>query len=98
MRDINKLEYSISLREKGFASNEIKKKLEEEGLDENQIQYYIKKSDEIFLNELIHTKNSSSSGKTKNGMKIIALMFSLVLLSIVFLGYATMGLIGLFII
>ena len=29
---MNKLEYSISLREKGFASNDIKKKMKEKGL------------------------------------------------------------------
>lgn len=93
---MNKLDYSISLREKGFGSNEIKKRLKEKGLEESQIQYYLKKSDEIFLNQLIH--NKKSTGKTLKGIKIIALLLSLLLLFSVFFGYARIGLLGLFII
>ncbi|AXT19000.1 hypothetical protein D7030_14790 [Flavobacteriaceae bacterium AU392] len=96
--EMNKLDYSISLREKGFASNEIRKRLKEEGLEESQIQYYLKKSDEIFLNQLIHNKKSKSIGKTKKSVTIIALIFSLILLFSVFFGYAGIGLFGLFII
>ncbi|GAA3636856.1 hypothetical protein [Flavivirga jejuensis] len=94
---MNKLDYSISLREKGFGSNEIKKRLKEEGLEESQIQYYLKKSDEIFLNQLIHNKKSKSSGKTKKGIKIIVLVLNLLLLFSVFFDYARIGLLGLFV-
>ena len=51
--EMDKLDYSISLREKGIASNDIKKKMKEKGFEEPEIQYYLKKSDEIFLNKLI---------------------------------------------
>ena len=95
---MNKLDYSISLREKGLSSNEIKKTLEEQGLEESQIQYYLKKSDEIFLNQLVHYKKTRSNEKTKKGMKIMALIISLMLLFIVFFGYARIGLFGIFII
>ncbi|WP_299385194.1 hypothetical protein [uncultured Lacinutrix sp.] len=94
---MNKLDYSISLRKKGFGSNEIKKRLKEEGLEESQIQYYLKKSDEIFLNQLINNK-SESSGKTVKGIKMIALVLSLLLLFAMFFGYARIGLLGLFVI
>ena len=50
---MNKLDYCISLREKGLDSIEIKKRLKAEGMEESQIQYYFKKSDNIFLNQLI---------------------------------------------
>ncbi|WP_299251798.1 hypothetical protein [uncultured Lacinutrix sp.] len=95
---MNKLDYSISLRKKGFGSNEIKKRLKEEGLEESQIQYYLKKSDEIFLNQLINNNKSESSGKTVLGIKMIALVLSLLLLFAVFFGYARIGLLGLFVI
>ncbi|MBR9845396.1 hypothetical protein ACU8DI_11025 [Psychroserpens sp. BH13MA-6] len=94
---MNKLDYSISLREKGFSTNEIKIKLKEQGLEDSQIQYYLKKSDDIYLNQLIHNKKSKANDKTKKGMKILVLMVSLVLLTSVFFGYARIGILGIFI-
>jgi len=98
MNDINKIDYCVSLRERGVASNEIKKMLKNQGLDPSQIQYYIKKSDDIFLDRLIKNKNSRDEGKTKNRIKTTILILSLLLLLSVFLGYMQMGLIGLFIV
>ena len=95
---MNTLDYSVSLRAKGLASNDIKKRLKEEGLEEDQIQYYLKKSDDIYLNQLMTNKKSRAKGNTKNGMKIIALILGLILLLSVFFGYARIGLLGIFII
>lgn len=96
---MNKLDYSTSLREKGFASNDIKKKMKAKGFEESEIQYYLKKSDEIFLNQLIrNNKTSKPKGKLNKGIKMIVLALSLILLISAFLGYARIGLLGLFII
>ncbi len=94
---MDKLDYSISLREKGLSSDEIKKKMKEKGFDDSEIQHYLKKSDEIFLNQSIHYRRSKSRKKMNNGLKMIILVLSLILLIGVFYGYATMGLLGLFI-
>jgi hypothetical protein len=93
---MNKLGYCISLREKGLTSNDIKKKMKEKGFKESEIQHYMKKSDEIFLNKLIHNKKSKSNGKLNNGIKMIALALSFILLISAFYGYTTIGLLGLF--
>lgn len=93
---MNKLDYSISLREKGLSSDEIKKKMKEKDFEESQIQYYLKKSDEIFLNQSVHNNRSKYHRKTRNGMKMIVLMLSLILLASVFFGYTRIGLLGLF--
>ncbi len=95
---MDKLEYSISLRKKGLISDEIKKKMKEKGFDDAEVQYYLKRSDEIFINQSINYKRSKSGGKYKSGLKMIALVLSLILLIGVFFGYATMGLLGIFII
>jgi hypothetical protein len=96
---MNKLNYSIWLREKGLDSNDIKKKMKEKGFEESEIQYYLKKSDEIFLKQLIrNNKTSKSKGKLGKGIKMVVLVLSLLLLISAFLGYARIGLIGLFII
>lgn len=93
---MNKLDFSISLREKGLDSRAIKKKMKENGFEDSEIQYYLKKSDEIFLNQFIQYKTSKSK-KNNRSLKMITLLLSLLLLSGVFFGYATIGLIGLFI-
>jgi hypothetical protein len=95
---MNKLDYSISLREKGLVSNDIKQKMKEKGFDESEIQYYFKKSDDFFLNQLINNKKSKSKGKPNNSIKMIALTLSLTLLISAFFGYVKIGLLGLFII
>lgn len=94
--EMNKLGYCIALREKGLTSKDIKKKMKEKGFEESEIQYYLKKSDEIFLNQLIHNKKSKSDGKLNNVIKMIALALSFVLLISALYGYTTIGLIGLF--
>lgn len=96
MTKTNYLEYSVTLRKEGHSSNEIKLQLKETGLDKSQIEYYIKKSDNLFLNQLISNKNTKK--KSKKSFKSIALFFSLLLLLTVFFGYARIGLLGLFII
>lgn len=91
---MNKLDFSILLRVKGLDIVDIKKKMKEKGFEDSEIQYYLK----IFLNQSIHYKGLKSKGKNKNGIKMIALALSLVLLVGVFFGFATIGLVGLFII
>lgn len=93
---MNKLDYSVSLRKKGLSSEEIKKKLKEKDFEEAQIQYYLKKSDEIFLSQSFHNNRSKNNGKTRSGMRMLALVLSLILLASVFFGYARIGLLGLF--
>lgn len=96
---MNKLDFSVSLREKGFDSNDIKKKMKEKGFDESEIQHYLKRSDEVFLNQLIRKNTTSKSkGKLGKGVKMTLLALSLMLLLAAFLGYATIGLTGIFII
>lgn len=96
---MKKLEYSISLREKGFDANEIKKKMKENGFEESEIDHYLKRSDEIFLNRLHrNNKTAKPKGKLGKGIKTIVMILSLLLLISAFLGYARIGLIGLFII
>ena len=87
----------MSLRAKGLSSGDIKKKMEEKGFEDYEIQYYLKKSDEIFLNQSIHYKGLKPKGKSKNILKMIALGFSFMLLVSVLLGYVKIGLLGLFI-
>ena len=95
---MNKLDYSISLREKGLASDDIKKKMKEKGFEESEIQHYLKKSDEIFLNQLVINKKSKSKRKLNNGIKMIALTLTCIFLVAAFYGYVSIGLLGLFII
>ncbi len=95
---MNKLDYSISLREKGLSSEEMKKKMKEKGFEDSHIAYYLKKSDEIFLNQHIGYKRSKSKGKYKNAIKMTALVLSLMLLISVVFGYTSMGLLGLFLV
>lgn len=95
---MNKLDFSILLRVKGLDTVDIKKKMKEKEFEDSEIQYYLKRSDEIFLNQSIHYKGLKSKGKNKNGIKMIALALILVLLVGVFFGFATIGLVGLFII
>lgn len=96
---MNKLDYSISLREKGLDSGDIKKEMKENGFENSEIQYYLRKSDEIFLNQTIeYNRSKYRRRKNNNGMKMIALAISFILLLSVFFGYATIGLFGLFII
>ncbi|MGW9685086.1 hypothetical protein [Flagellimonas sp. 2504JD1-5] len=94
---MNKLDYSISLRAKGLGSEEIKKRMEEKGFADSEIQYYLKKSDEIFLNQSIHYKGLKSKGSNKNTLNMISLALTLLLLLSVFFGYVKIGLLGLII-
>lgn len=92
---MNKLDYSISLREKGLSSEDIKRKMKEKGFKDSEIQYYFKRSDEIFLDQSINYRRSKSRKKYSNPIKMIALALSLILLFGVFFGYAKIGLLGL---
>ena len=69
--------------------------MEEQGFEDAEIQYYLKKSDEIFLNQSINYKGLKPKGKSKNVIKTIALVFSFILLISVFLGYVKIGVLGL---
>jgi hypothetical protein len=95
---LNKLDFSVSLREKGLSKNEITQEMKANGFDESDIEFYLKKSDEIYINQLLNNKQLSKL-KTKSNriFKTAVLIISLLLLVAVFYGYARIGLIGLFI-
>lgn len=95
---MNKLDFCVSLRAKGLGSEEMKKKMKEKGFEESEMQYYLKKSDDIFLNQSVHYKGLKSKGKKKNNLKMIGLGLSLILLMGAMLGYVRIGLLGLFIV
>ncbi len=92
---MNKLDYCVSLRAKGLGSEDMKKKMKEKGFEESEMQYYLKKSDEIFLNQSIHYKRLKSKGENRNSLNMIGLGLSLLLLIGVLLGYVRIGLLGL---
>lgn len=94
---MNKLDYSVSLRAKGLSSEDIKKKMEEKGFADSEIQYYLKKSDEIFLNQSINYKGLKSKRTNKSTLKIISLVLTLLLLLSVLLGFVRIGILGLII-
>ncbi len=94
---MNKLDFSISLREKGLGKNEMIREMEKNGFDQGEMDFYLKKSDEIYLNQLLNNKQSVGSEKSSRTIKSIALFLSLVLLVGVLLGNVSVGLIGLFV-
>jgi len=94
---VNKLDFSIALREKGLGKNEMIKEMKKSGFNQSEINFYLKKSDEIYLNQLLNNKQSGQSTKSSQTFKSIILLISLDLLAAVFLGYASIGLIGLFV-
>ena len=93
---MNKLKFCISLREKGLSKNEIVKELTKHGFEESELDYYLKKSDEIYLNQLLNNKPKVVKKKASRTFKSLILITCLVLLISVLMGYATIGLIGLF--
>jgi hypothetical protein len=95
---MNTLDFCLSLREKGLDAVAIKKKMQEKGFKDSEISYYLKKSDDIFLNQLIQKKRIKPGKKRGNLIKIIALVFSLLLLIGVLLGYLRISILGLFIV
>lgn len=96
-KKINHLDYSVSLRAEGLSKSEIKEKLAGKGLDEEEINYYLKKSDEVFLNQALGGKSNSATGDRNRTLKIILLILSLLLLLVVFFGHAKLGLLWLII-
>jgi hypothetical protein len=94
---VNKLDFSLSLRAKGLSKKEIIEQMDANGFDGTEIKYYLKKSDEIYLNQLLNNKQSNESTKSNRTFKSLALIVSLILLVGVFYGYASLGIIGLFI-
>ena len=84
---MNKLDFSISLRAKGLGTEDIKQKMKEKGFADSEIPYYLKKSDEIFLNQSIHYKGLKPKGTNKNTFKVISLALTLLLLLSVFFGF-----------
>ena len=96
MQKVNKLDYSLSLREKSLSKEKIIKEMKSNGFDETEIRYYLKRSDELYLDKLLNNKQSKPKGKSSSIFKTIVLLISLLLLFAVFYGYATIGLIGLF--
>ena len=94
---MNKLDFCVSLREKGLDKNEMVKEMAKNGFDQSEIDFFLKKSDEIYLNQLLNNKQSGGLTKSSRTVKSIVLLISLVLLAGVFFGYASIGLIGLFV-
>ncbi len=94
---MNKLDYSVSLREKGLSKNEITQEMKANDFNEADIEFYLKKSDEIYINQLLNNKPSKLKRKSNRVFKTAVLIISLLLLVAVFYGYARIGLIGLFI-
>jgi len=94
---MNKLDYSISLRAKKLSRTEIIEEMNKNGFDESEISYYLKKSDDIYLNQLLNNKQSKSISKSSRVFKTVVLIITLLLLLAVFYGYARIGLVGLFI-
>ncbi|AGC78022.1 hypothetical protein LX97_03112 [Nonlabens dokdonensis] len=90
----------VSQRKKGLSSSEIRQKLEEDGVEEAQIQFYLQKSDELFFNQMMSPKKTetASTNNATKVIKIITLILCLLLLISIFLGYITTGLLGLLII
>jgi hypothetical protein len=93
---VNKLDYSISLRAKGLSKEAIIKEMGANGFNESEIKFYLKKSDDIHLKQLLNNKRSKSQTKFSRVFKTVILIISLLLLLVVFYGHATIGLIGLF--
>ena len=91
----DKLDWSISLRLEGLTSSEIKEKMKENNFSDSQIEYYLKKSDEIFLSESIRYRSRKSKKRSKRGIKMFTLVACLGLLALVFYGYYGIGLLGL---
>ncbi|SHH33725.1 hypothetical protein SAMN05444148_1776 [Winogradskyella jejuensis] len=73
------------------------KEMNVNGFDASEIKYYLKKSDEVYINQLLANKESRNLTKTNRTFKSVVLVISLLLLVSVFFGYASIGLIGLFI-
>lgn len=94
---MNKLDFSVSLRAKGLSKEEIIREMNANGFDENDIKYYLKKSDDIYLNQLLSNKKTEEPTKSNRTLKFITLILCLVLLVGIFYGYLSVGLIGLFI-
>ena len=92
---MNKLDFSVSLWAKGLSSEEVESKMKEKGFEDSEIQYYLKKSEEIFLNQSINYKGLKSKGKSKNIIRTIALVLTFILLIGVLLGYVKIGILGL---
>ncbi|MGV6831241.1 MAG: hypothetical protein ACWA5P_06730 [bacterium] len=94
---MNKLTYCISLREKGLDSKQIKEELNIKGYSQKEIDYYLRKSDDIFLNNTIKSKKGTPQTGNKHSLKMLVLILSLILLVLVFYGYLEIGLLGIFI-
>lgn len=94
---MNKLNFSISLRERGLAKNEMIREMKQNGFELSEIDYYLKKSDEIHLNHLLKNKKASGNTKSSRTFKSLILLMTLLLLAAVFFGYVSIGLLGLFI-
>ena len=100
---MNTLEFVISLRQKGLDSAEIKSEMLKQGFEESEITSFMKKSDEIFLNQFNskqipkQIKKPSSLLKVIEFVKKIALALSLILLVAVLFGYIRTGILGIII-
>ena len=85
------LKHTVNLRKRGLISNDIRTELTSMGVGESEITQLLKDSDEIFLNQF----KTKEHGKSNNPVKSFALVFSLGILVLVFLGYIYLGLLWL---
>ena len=67
------------------------------GIAESEIHYYLKQSDEVFLNQLLNNKKHKKTKKRNRILKTALLILALIFLTIVLYGYITIGIIGLLI-
>lgn len=87
----------MTLRRDGCDNYKLKSLLSEKGFNEEEIKILIKESDLIFLNELNSNVKKSASNNDYI-KKTIALLFLLLILVLIFIGYIKVGIIVLLII
>ncbi len=92
---MNKLDYSVSLRKEGLDSIAMRKRMLENGFEESEIECYLSKSDELFLNEILEQKTLKSTKRKNYPLKYAGLGLSLIPLLAVLFGYVRIGLLGL---
>lgn len=91
---MDKLEYCLSLLQQGLDRSDIRQKLKENNFSDEEIALYINEADKLYLKELTYNQKYKIS---KSFKKTLVLFISLALLAAVFMGYAKIGLITLFI-
>ena len=87
------LEYCISLRDKGYTSEQLKLILTEKGLSNSDVAILLKESDNIYLYLLIDKYSKTRKKKSGIALKTVVLFVSLFFLMTIFFGHARIGII-----